>query len=487
MEKSLHIKESNLELFVYRSGSFSEEESDKILSHLDNCSYCKDIYESYRNLYHGIDKGLGSESDENDKELAESIIRKFEARQSKKLLPEGRTAVQIYDNKVEIVTKPKSFSLQYFIFVARNYPVQSIVFTVIAALALAFITNSIKSISKDENPFYTENEKNFLMVYNKQGELLFKKPSFGIPNLDSKLLSMWEFGGKKFIEITDVDNDNINEILLTGSSNSGSLFSSDSLYCFNNSGDLLWVTLPEVRNNPKAPDWHRTKLRVQEFFAVNYGSTKKLFVISKDANYAGALITELDVHSGKPLHTLYFAGWASVRLNLDIDNDGKSEIIICGGDTFNKPFIMVLKTDNIKGVMPDYHSLNKNFEKGSAYYYVQLYFNLLGKYDNHFLPNPNVVTISKLGKDGFEIVTAEYGTGNNLSGIQYAFDNKITAVHIASGSEYMYRYNNLVEKGLIIQILDSNYYKMLKDSIKYWDGDRFVKYPTKNKYFTQKF
>lgn len=485
MEKSLHIKETELELFAYSPEAFSEEENKNILSHLDKCSLCKDIYNSYKNIYIAISNGLEKEPDEIDKELAAKIVGKFEGRQHSKLLTDSKTSVEIFNGRVNLVTKPKFFSLQYFIYIIKNYPVQTTGFAFIAALALAFIVSTIKSSVKDVNPAFIEIEKNIIKVYSRDADLLFKKACNGIPNLEPRLLMRWQPDRKRYINILDIDNDGINEILISGSGEEKSIFANDSLYCFSNKGELKWATYPELPNNPETPEWHRTTLRVQEFFTTEYGDDKKLFAISRDANYAGALISELNAETGEVVSTLYFAGWATVELTIDLENDGNDEIIIGGGDTFNKPFIMILKADKLKGVMPDFYSQNKNYAKGSAYIYLQLYFNLLSKYDEGFLQNPGIITISKLTGGGFQIVTHEHGSGASASGLQYAFNSNAEVTHISAGSEYLFRYQNLLENGFVTQRLDSNYYEMLKDSINYWDGDKFVNYHSANKYWNK--
>jgi len=207
MEKPLHIKETDLELFAYRPESFNEEETGNILSHLDKCSLCKDIYNSYQNIYNGISAGLDKGPDENDKELADKIVNKFEGKQNIKLLPENKTSVQIFDGKVEIVTKPKFFSLQYVVYMVKNYPAQSAGFAIVVALALAFIVNPFKTSIKDDNPAYAEVNNGTLNVHNSLGEMLWKKPGYELPQRNRDSLMTWLYNSEKHVDIIDIDND----------------------------------------------------------------------------------------------------------------------------------------------------------------------------------------------------------------------------------------------------------------------------------------
>lgn len=481
----MHLKESDIELFASSKESLNEEEIKMISSHLSQCHYCNDIYNIYKRIADETKSFSENAPDVNDIEIAEKIVNKFGKKFNTRLLNKENTSVQILANKIEVVEKPRYYSFKNIIYLVKYYPLQTSGFVLIAALAIAFIITSINDLAEDNNPVYIDNQNYVLKVLNKDAKVIWEKPSFGIPNYLPERLTNWNYGDKRYINIDDINGDGINEVLISGKGDLKGRYTTDSLYCFNNQGKLLWVASPEKYDNPQAPNWRRTSLKIRDFFTVNYLGKKKLFVVANDASYAGALISELDVNNGNVISTLYHAGWLSVRLNLDLENDGKDEIILGGINTFNKPIILILKSDKLEGVMPDYYSLSNNYKKGTAFKYIQLYCRDLSGYDNKFQSGFDITEIHKYGKNGFMVFTLEYSTSgeNDRSGIQYAFDNKCNVLYVSAGSQYSQKYEHLIQKGFVKEVLNEKYYQTLKDSIKYWDGDKFVNHPVENKYY----
>jgi hypothetical protein len=66
------------------------------------------------------------------------------------------------------------------------------------------------------------------------------------------------------------------------------------------------------------------------------------------------------------------------------------------------------------------------------------------------------------------------------------FDDKFNFLHLSTSTEFDNFYNNLIEEGKISPIKDWKVFEdSLRKEIKFWDGDKFVNYPTMNKYYLQ--
>lgn len=485
MEEKPHIDENILEEFAINSSSFSENKAAEIKLHLESCAFCRDIYSVFYKINTDLKNIPEKLPDENDKELAEKIVGKFGRTSARRLGSRGSQTITIHDGKVEISQKKKLIPVLNYFSVIRKHPVQSAGALILAGILFFLFMPTLKNSFNPPNPAFIELKSSKLIILDKNAEPLWELPAFGIPEERMEKLTQWVYGDKRYINVIDINNDGINEILISGKDIPNTKYSSDSVYCFSNKGNLLWVSGAEKPGNSDAPKWRRTQTKVRDFFATKYGREKKLFVVANDASYAGAFISELNPENGKVLSTIYHAGWLSASLCLDLDKDGNDEIILGGINTFNKAVIMILKTDRVDGVMPDYFSPGNNYKKGTAYAYVQLYCRDLSRIDHKFLSGYDITELGRFGENGFHTLTLEYSLDmqKDRSGVQYAFDNKINIIYISAGSEYSQKYDQLLNEGLVKEPLDSNYYKTLKDSVQYWDGDRFVNHFALNKHY----
>ncbi len=479
----MHIEETNLELFAYKPESFSVTEKEEILSHLDKCSLCRDIYNTYQNIYTGIDSAIGGQPDENDKELAEKIVNKFEGKQNLKLLTDEKTSVRIFDGKVEIVTKPKFFSLQNIYYLAKNYPVQFGSMVIVTALALAFLVNIVQKKSVDDNPVFADVRNSALNIYNSSGDILWKKTSDGIPEVKSDVLLNWA-SQKRYVNIFDLDSDGKNEVLISGELYNKGVFKPDSLYCYESDGSRKWVSYPEDISFAFVPKWKRTTWQIRDFFTIKTNKQNRLFVIANDVVYAMTIISEIDPNNGKVLASLYHSGWFMTDLPFDINKDGSEEIFIgATSNDYQKPVLIVLKPSELKGALDKTEFFNQGkITKGNPLYYILFPVSDFGKYlskSNSY----NIYRIHKTDK-GISLESEEAYTNGQL-GLVFSLDKDMNVINLIPTNPYQKQYDDLYKKGLFKQPLDSLYWKAIKDSILYWDGDKLVNYPTKNKYWNQ--
>lgn len=481
-----HLEEKILEQFALFPEDFDDTQKEQILSEIENCYYCKNIYETYVNIYSDTIKNLNNELLEDEELLAKKIynsIRKPE----RKLLGSGeKTIIHIEDGNYKIITRPKIFSLSSVKYYFKNYPVASITFGLLFILVLVLGVFTFRTFTKDNNPVTLKLDDFILKAYNREGNLLWTKNVDGIPNRKIDESMKWLKNEKRYISLVDIDADGKNELLLSGMRNNEKLFKGDSLYCFNYDGSLRWVTSPESDEFNYAKSWKRTNWEVKEFFTAKTKKGPKLFVYANVVSYAGTVISTLNPYTGEVTSSIYHSGYLFSQLHFDMDKDGNDEVIFGGASSFGKPCILILKSDYLMGVMPDFYSKNQKFIKGNALYYIQLPVTKLGE----LLSTQNSQFVSELYKYnnyGIAACTDDViGLDYDVL-LQFAFDSTLTISYITASSAYETLYEKTNFEGKIKYPEMSDYLNAYKDSITYWDGDNFVNYPTKNKYWNQKF
>lgn len=487
----MHIDEEIIKELVFNNSGFSEAENESIKMHLNSCIQCNEVYETNRTIISQLNEEFNSNPTELDIELAKKIAPKL-AEEKKKLLPENRSFVKIYDGNYEIIRSPKFSYLEQIVNFIKYNPLKTASSLVTTAILISLIFILPARQTKESNPAFAQIKDLKLRIYNKYSELLWEKTSFGLPD---RIIDTSSLFGKNYVSIEDLDGDGINEVLVSGQSAYEGFFRCDSVYCFNNDGNLRWVAGGEAQNNNKAPEWRNTGRAISFCFSVKYGNKRKVFLTGHDRIYGGAFVSEINPLTGKVLSTLYHSGWISHYLCIDLDNDGNEEIILSGTSSYDKPSLLILKTDDVHGVMPDLFSKNKKYEKGSAYAYILLYSRNLNKFDKDFFAGTNTLGVGRMEGNGFSTQTAEVmdvarikmaNAPDEIGGIIYNFDSKLKITHVSAGSVYTQKYNLLLDAGLVKQKLDTDYFKILSDSIKYWDGDNFVYTPVRNKYYNPK-
>lgn len=480
----MHIEENKIEMLILNPGNFSEIEKNEILLHLDKCNLCHEIYETYLKIYEDIHLQYLKSPTVNDEEIAKKIHAKFHQVNESKLLSENSETVQIYNGKTEIVIKRRSFSLQNLFYFIKSYPIPSFGFVLVSAFAIAFIVGQVKNTIKDDNPVFADVKNGALNIYNSSGEILWKKTAYGIPEVKSDILLNWA-SPKRYVNIVDIDSDGNKEVLISGDLYNKAYFKPDSLYCYEADGSRRWVTGPENISFTFVPKWKRTTWQIRDFFIIKTNNQNRLFVIANDAVYAMTIISEIDPYNGKVLSSLYHSGWFMTDLPIDIDKNGNDEIVIgATSNDYQKPVLIVLRAGELRGALDktEFFSTDK-LTKGNPLYYILFPVSDFGKHvskSNSY----NIYTIHKTDK-GISLESEEAHNDGSI-GLVFSFDKEMNVINVIPTNPYQKQYEDLYKKGIMKIPLDSAYWRAIKDSVLYWDGDKFVNYPAKNKYWNQK-
>ncbi len=480
----MHIEENKIEQLVVSPEVFSVEEKERFIVHINGCAYCKEVYEMYQKIYSDLEEGIKEPATQNDEEIARRIMMRLNNSEDRRMISEKSAAVEIRNGKTEIVERPKLFSLQGFYYLLKNHPVQFAGSALGMVLIFALLFISVKKSVRDDNPTFADVRNSMLNIYNSSGEILWKKTADGIPEVKSDILFNWGVK-KRYLNIIDLDSNGKNEVLISGDLYNKGYFQADSLYCYESDGSLRWVIGPEKISFPYVPQWKRTTWHIRDFFTIKTNKQNRLFVIANDAVYAMTIISEIDPQSGKVLASLYHSGWFMTDLPYDVDKDGSDEIFIgATSNDYQKPVLIVLKPGELSGVLDKTAFFNTDkITKGNPLYYMLFPVSNFGKY----LSKSNSYDIYMIHKTdrGICLESEESYSGGQL-GLVFNFDKEMSVINVIPTNPYQKQYEDLYKKGIFKQPLDSAYWKAIKDSVLYWHGDKFVNYPTKNKYWNQK-
>jgi len=494
----MHIEENKIAVLVFSPDMLDESEKDSMFAHINECGLCKEIFDATKNIYDDVITKTEDPATANDKEFAAKIYTNIKGEKNKsltlkeKLLPlsgsvVGDSAVEIYNGKTQIVEIRKTFSLQNIFYYVKRHPVVSGGFALVGALAFAFVIMTYKGAIKNNNPVYADIKEGILKIYNSDGELLWKKTVGNIPDtkLDEPITEKNRFN-KRYLSLLDIDNDNKNEVLISGATNDG-LFTIDSLYCFESNGKLRWTTSAGKFTDFGTERWQHGRWHITDFFTVYSNGRNNLIVIANDAVYAPLIISKVDPGNGNVVSSYYHCGWnfEARAQKLDVNGDGNEEIIIgLTNNAYRKAALLVLSSDRLEGMSPANTDFYPSYLKGKELYYILFPITNLGQ---KFARAYSFI-VSDLYKSskGITALTRECPGDPDLKEcrIIYSFDNSLNVLNAIGSAEFNRNYDELYKKGAFTETKDSNYFQNLVDSVKYWDGDKFVSYHTMNKYYS---
>ena len=471
-----HINKNLLELFALDPDALRAEQRRTIESHLRTCALCREEHAGLVRMYESLDKQTDAPASERDRLVASRILGSGEPkRRVSGLLGTGQLTV--LDRGQEITAGSPRFPERVFAYIS-TYPLRS------AAATLAFTSLVIALLfltaSKDRNPVAGEFKNNTFSVYNRSGELLWTKSARGMP--DGSIGEFVDGDGytRKYSEIVDIDGDGSHQILICGNDKNAE-FAADTLYCFDTDGSLRWRSGvgKMIPMGFKGEANHTNSIiRMFLMFKRTPAEPQRLFVIALDRYFSPTKIIELDPRTGAFLQVYFNRGQLNVMDHLDVDGDGREELVIGGvNDAYNRACLVGLDPQSFGGYSPAPSEFGgAELERGREKFYL-------------LFPRPaplrrvsdmsyNVLA-RILRKDGGGLVVScrEFISGmpetRFHAGFVYSIDPDLH-ISFVTGDDNVARVNNyLLSTGAIKHSLIPGMYQSLKDSVLYWDGMAF--------------
>ncbi|MBI1939062.1 MAG: hypothetical protein HYS25_13205 [Ignavibacteriales bacterium] len=461
---SLHISDSKLELYFLDSSQLELEEREKIEKHISSCPMCSENFEKVKDYYSFIQKNI-NEDEVGDSQTAKKILDQNNPVGGSKLLSENKLTVKVYNGNYEIVSAREEPLVKKVEDLIRIYPLRFAGAFGFAGLLIAVFFMMLKPDKKYINPTLAVIKENVLTVYNEMGDVLWKKAVPGIENFRTDLPK--NQSNVRGLLLDDLNNDGINELLITGNYSYRGIFASDTIYCFDPSGNIKWKYGCGSFSALNTPNWKHSRWQITDYFVVKSKKEKRLFVIA-GTNFAPSKIFELDFNSGKIKQEFYNSGGITAAVLFDVDNDGYDEIILGGiNNAFSSAFTAVFEPDSVNGFSPSTELyVPDSLQKNSAVRYI------LFRATNYMkavsLTDYNMVNQFLISKEEKTItVYAEEVPGDTEynGSVLYNFDLDWNVRGVVLSDDFVANYNRLLAKGKVKEPLDSNYTKKLAEGV----------------------
>ena len=360
------------------------------------------------------------------------------------------------------------------------------VLSIMALCVIAFFIINYLIPVLDRNPVIPRIENKKFTAYNKYGIKVWES-DFSTRDYDSTSVHIDNFI-KSNIHIADLDNDNENEILVLNTDYRNFAITR-SMFCYKSDNTLLWEYSkpPEeiyYGGNLYDDTYFLNRINVYDF---NNDGKKEIITSGYLDLWFPCRITVYN-YLGKEISHYWNAGQLKEIDIYDLDSDGKEEIYLMGV-TNNKNYrgavLVVFDPDFVSGASFHTDPL-RDGKRGLEKYYIIFPTTILTKFCPAGLTFTRDILVK--GKNKILVVVTD-GAGEifyapSKSYIVYEFDKDMIVTGIGWNSAFIKEYNDLVNEKKIKPIKDiANYNDSLKNAVLYWDGDKFVNYPTMNKHY----
>ena len=356
----------------------------------------------------------------------------------------------------------------------KIFPILLIVGISVALVSIAWITKVF--VPKTPNSFKIADSQ--LFILNKRGNTLWSYET-GIENLCAQNIYENHFQYKRIsaesgarelphLIIKDIDADQKPEILF--STQTQDEFGEGELFCFNAAGKKMWrfVAGREMKFGSTVYS-HDYRIKGFDVFDFNKDGTCEILVISRHRNHYPNQIALLD-STGRLIGEYWHSGYLIDYGFLDVDNDGKEEILFGGcNNEYKKGCVIVLEPDNIKGGSPqtdDYRC--SQLSMGAEKFYVLLPRTEVDKHESE-IGSINSIDILKNQK---------LSVSMRFSFLYFEFNQDFSLHTINMSHIFKRKYDAIFNMQSTMSWLQDKVRYELRDKILYFDGKEWVDHPT---------
>jgi hypothetical protein len=487
-----HIETDKLEKFILSPEDFNTEERGKIASHIDGCAYCKEYSEKLTAFYDSVSKELQNEPTEKDKAFAEKLLvpKGWIPTRNWLALPEKKLALQErVDNAlstfVEIIEPYHRPLAKRFVHYIKAHPIR-VASEFSLAAGLVFATLLIRPMFKDTNPSYARAKDEFLVVYNKDGEELWKKhigmgydlEKYFNANVVAKVPD-------RYLTTIDVDHDGRKEIIaIFGWRNM--IEWRNSVVCYNVDGSERW-TYKLHRNMTFGTESFSDGYGIYSMIAGDFdrdGRVELIAVAIHEMYYPSAIIS-LDASNGVLLSEYWHSGHFGEFDHHDIEGNGIDDLLFVGQHNgYNQACFVVLDSRNVVGhspAPPSYSPLG--ITPGNEKYYLLFPRADISRFSTFRRNNGRSLFFTA---DSLVKVTVEEQIDNQWGvGLLYFFNRSMECVRVDGSDQFVAFHKKMEAEKKLTKKLDAQYYEDLRRQVQYWDGDKFVNTATMNKKYVE--
>jgi hypothetical protein len=485
-----HISQEILEKLLIDPGHVDSLATREADAHLAKCAYCREVQETLRAFHAELAKELQAGPSSDDAAFAERLITRLR-RRGLALLPERgvlrKSAIGVVNdslgNFADIIEPYRHSASQRLVRYVLVHPVRVAMSTISLAIVAATILLMIVRSPRDTNPDHCIVKGQVLSVMNRGNDVLWTRYMPGVLDGAEADFRRPTERGARFVGMEDIDGKGRNVVLTFVVQG----FAQDTLYCYEGDGSLRWAAWAGA---PVAFGTKTFALHAQmgfHNFAVlrnRHGGRPRLFAVLVSSQFFPSRLVELDPVDGHEVGSYWHAGAIEKLCMYDIDDDGNDEILIGGLNEFqSEAFVALLKPGDLTGCGPvPREDLPAGLTYGHESYYLVFPTTDLGRIVS---PEPfNVVRGIVPGARPYFQVYVDEGyksdSGPNIA-IVYTLDSAMRVVNVAVGNAFEKMHAEYFAQRRLSGPCDRAYRERLGTSVRYWDGDAFVKHYTPNK------
>lgn len=452
-----HFDERTLELYVLKSDLVKERRAD-VAKHLIECRGCAALHREIEEYY--------AEAGRLQHDQAEKAAHALYA-PDRAIRPMGFSPVGF------VVPRQASVPRR-FVQSVRQYPARwSAGF--MAVIALAFLLP--RFVPRDDNPSYARTKDEFMVVYNKSGEELWRKHiswGYDVKTAEGPVASYPE----RALTTHDVDGDGTSEVLAVfgwRALRDTSAPPANTILCLNADGTERWRYAVHRRfvigGEPYTDNYRIYQMFVGDF--ERNGTPQVIIGASQDPWYPNVLV-RLNASDGSFVSEYWHPGIIQLVVKKDLNGDGIDEFIMGGqNNRYGQACLVVLDPRRIRGYSPTPTKYIPPGMSGGE----QLHYVLFPHSDlkDKWIDVANQVAKLAIREGGLLEIAVLEPMGDYKTELYYYLDSTMTCVRVRGSDHFTAIRTRYQGKGRFTRPLNDAYYEDLRKNVLYWDGSRFVK------------
>ncbi len=345
----------------------------------------------------------------------------------------------------------------------------------------------------DKNPVTYDAEGETIFLKNKYGEIVDK---ILVGSTTIATINVTERDGltNRFVSLFDINGDNINEVIYPQQIDDSRLDIAH-VFCKDIIKDtVLWDF--KVQRKLKFP--YHPYVSSKLFWISNIGAgdhdndgRSEIYVQACHISYFPGLLIKLDAISGEKISEYVNIGQFLPMEFVDIDSDGVTEVILGGANnSYDMAAVAILDSRFVQGHSPFTRNYNiEEIKPGMEKAYLLIPRTIVGNYFRYEERQNNVFGVSIRNSEYLiDVGIRDCSLPSNKTKsaeyiVQIGYDLKVKVVGTANSYDVLAR--QLYEEGKINRQVDAEYFEEYKKEILYWDGEKFVNYPTFNKKYLE--
>ena len=330
----------------------------------------------------------------------------------------------------------------------------------------------------DDNPKMIEYEKQHINVYNKNKKLLWNEK---VSHLSSEVLDGSTIKRHHTL-LVDINNDGKREIILNENIYRDPVTKQgySDIICLDNKKNMVWAFNFDSTVSTKNITF--SSKYVINFLGLYKRGSKDLLYVSARNEYFPSAVFGIDVLTGERATDVFWhSGHLADGFVFKDDSAGKEKIFLAGiNNGFECVAAMVLDLENLSGqaIAPENYVLKDIPTANMEKYILIPKSDVAEYYGNRYnaVPAGNVIYYPK--DKLLRLKTSEDIRDGELRGdIQYFFNPDLSINFIETGDAFQLERDKLVKEGKLSPPLTytAEYFDILKNNIRYWNGEKFVK------------